>query len=608
MAEKLSVTIELLGGKAVEDELAAIGQTGTKAFSDIQKAADKVGGFGKLDPIALAQQLGQMGISGEKEIERIQKAVQKAGQLQTLANAVKGVESAFSNLGNVATDSFEQVGVAIGRVASRMTRALGPLGVFFRGLGAAGLAIAVPAGAIFGLIRFTGAAEETAKALTELQKVSGVSFQRLSELQQVFSFGGTAANKFASEFANLSEKIAGAAQQKKIRESDQDWVQWANDIDNVRGQFNRLAAGMNVTFSPLTTLETKVQALLESLSKVRGSEAQWFRLADIFKSLSSDLERAQLGKALGLSPETIATLSVGSAKLKEIETLVQTFGLALTASNQQALKDVSTAWAKFTTILSAAFQKIAASVAPNFVQLVNLFNEALAQIVKDFQTLPIEQAVANISTRLAPAFAAAFEILKPTLQKIGDELIVIAGDIGLAMGKALILGIIPGILQGKGPIVDAIKQLFKLGTAGLGPSGGEQIGGAASGGLIGGRGTGTSDSNLVWVSRGEHIMPARAVQQPGVLAFLEVLRKSGGNLSRVLNGMERFALGGLVPRSIPAFAGGGLVGGMSSVTIQFPGLPAIGGLRASAEVVGELQRAAALAQVRSGGRKPSRYS
>jgi len=130
----------------------------------------------------------------------------------------------------------------------------------------------------------------------------------------------------------------------------------------------------------------------------------------------------------------------------------------------------------------------------------------------------------------------------------------------------------------------------------------------ASGGLLGGRGTGTSDSNLAWVSRGEHIMPARAVSQPGVLAFLEALRRSGGNLSRVLDGMGQFALGGMVPRAMPTFASGGLAGGMSNVTIQFPGLPAIGGLRASSDVVDQLHRAAALAQVRSGGRKPSRYS
>lgn len=132
-------------------------------------------------------------------------------------------------------------------------------------------------------------------------------------------------------------------------------------------------------------------------------------------------------------------------------------------------------------------------------------------------------------------------------------------------------------------------------------------GALAGGGLLGGRGTGTSDSNLAWVSRGEYITPARAVAQPGVLAFLEALRRSGGNLRDVIDGMGRFALGGLVvPQvSIPAFAGGGA---MNNVTIQFPGLPEITGLRASSSVVDELRKAAAMAQVRSGGRKPSRWS
>jgi hypothetical protein len=70
--------------------------------------------------------------------------------------------------------------------------------------------------------------------------------------------------------------------------------------------------------------------------------------------------------------------------------------------------------------------------------------------------------------------------------------------------------------------------------------------------------------------------------------------------------MGRFALGGMVrgPLGLPAFAGGG----MNAVTINFPGLPEITGLRASSGVVDQLQRAAAMAQVRSGGRKPSRYT
>jgi hypothetical protein len=156
-------------------------------------------------------------------------------------------------------------------------------------------------------------------------------------------------------------------------------------------------------------------------------------------------------------------------------------------------------------------------------------------------------------------------------------------------------------------IKDAFNSMLGGLFGGSPSSGGGGGDGFAGGGLLGGRGSGTSDSNLAWVSRGEYITPANAVRQPGVLAFLEALRRSDGDLRDVLDGMGRFAMGGLVhaPIAIPAFAAGG---GMNHVTIQFPGLPAITGLRASSDVVEELRKSAALAQVRSGGRKPSRYS
>jgi hypothetical protein len=83
----------------------------------------------------------------------------------------------------------------------------------------------------------------------------------------------------------------------------------------------------------------------------------------------------------------------------------------------------------------------------------------------------------------------------------------------------------------------------------------------------------------------------------------QAVRQWGVEFMRAINaGLNPF--GG----QIPSFATGGLVGSQSNVTIQFPGLPPISGLRASVDTVAELQRAAAMAQVRSGGRKPSRYS
>ena len=50
MAEKLSITIFLDGAAEIERQLEGIGQAGTKAFDAIGKAAEKAGGFEKLDP------------------------------------------------------------------------------------------------------------------------------------------------------------------------------------------------------------------------------------------------------------------------------------------------------------------------------------------------------------------------------------------------------------------------------------------------------------------------------------------------------------------------------------------------------------------------------
>jgi hypothetical protein len=176
----------------------------------------------------------------------------------------------------------------------------------------------------------------------------------------------------------------------------------------------------------------------------------------------------------------------------------------------------------------------------------------------------------------------------------------------LTSGASAAINTVSGLIDS---LIEKLTQAWETLKNIVGLGGSPATGGAsgfAGGGLLGGRGTGTSDSNLAWLSRGEYITPARAVAQPGVLAFLEALRRSGGNLAAVLDGMGHFALGGMVrtPIAIPAFAGGG----MSNVTIQFPGLPPIEGLRASSGVVDELRHAAALAQVRSGGRKPSRFS
>jgi hypothetical protein len=95
--------------------------------------------------------------------------------------------------------------------------------------------------------------------------------------------------------------------------------------------------------------------------------------------------------------------------------------------------------------------------------------------------------------------------------------------------------------------------------AGVFSSGG-QVGGAdkkATGGVLGGLGTGTSDSNLAWFSRGEYLVPAAVVREPGVLRHLDELNRRGAQAlvqTPVLieSPVPRFADGGLVDGPAPA--------------------------------------------------------
>jgi hypothetical protein len=628
MVEKLAVEVALKvtgvdeAAKSFDQatrSIAALGSTGKEALEGAAAAAAKFG--------ASANELAR--------VEGLIKALNARADDSSTAFSVLAANYDKATAGARAHKAAaQQVGEAVANVTNKvaslrpqltaLSASMAAMGVPFGGLVSAlsrvGLGFGVFAGgtvAIVGtataLIKFASAAEETEKALTQLQKVSGQSFEKLSALSIVFARGGTPLKQFASEFGNLSEKIASAGEQAAKQNAIS---QRLEDIDK----------GLKVAELPAITLNERVTALLETLSTVPPTQ-QWFALADIFKKLGDtgqELERARIGKALGLSPETITTLSQGSEALKQLQADAERLGLTLTSSNQKALQEMSQGWNQFTGLLSAFFDKIGALAAPAFSAILSSFQPVMQQIVADFQNLPLDQAISNLGTRLGPAFEALGQVLVPIITALGTAA-------GTAFANAVLAAITSGLTPdtslwdailadftkfGESIVANArilaerIKQALGLGGGDATPASGGG-GGAptkAAGGLLGGRGTGTSDSNLAWVSRGEYITPARAVAQPGVLAFLEALRRSGGNLRGVLDGMGRFALGGMVPRAMPAFAGGGSVGSMSNVTIQFPGLPAINGLRASSAVVGELHRAAALAQVRSGGRKPSRYS
>ena len=547
MVEKLSVQIALEGGDEIARQLGDIGKAGTKAFTDIGRAAEKVGGFNQLDPTEVTTRLTKMGITGVDAINKIQTAVQQAGRLEQVVAGVKKLE-----------DGFDKLGISVDKFANKMAGSLGPLGVFARALGPLGIALAV-AGAAF--IKF---GDDSAKALGTLNVQAAkldLTAQEFDKLQKALTKLGVPAEAVTSDL----EKLKAVLGTRLFRLGDLVPPDATTGFQQFIGVLERMPDSVERT-----------QLAMQTLGDALGGQV----IAGLQTgSISAEKFAASLA---GVTPATQAQI-------------VQA------AQYQQSINQLSDAWTRFKAEVAAP---VGAPVLDWLTSQLPGIQAGIATTVREFQ------ALWSVINTVATAGAAAIGFLASPIQALISEVQRLASTFAgwnwdpIAAGVQVWNDLTAAI----GGAIDKLLQFIGLKPSGGSPAPAAAGGGQfAGGGLLGGRGSGTSDSNLAWVSRGEHIMPARAVAQPGVLALLEALRRSGGNLGRVLDGMGRFALGGMVPR-IPAFAGGGPVGSMSHVTIAFPGLPAIGGLRASSDVVDQLQRAAALAQVRSGGRKPSRYS
>jgi hypothetical protein len=536
MAEKISVQIALEGGAEIQRQLAGIGEAGQKAFADIAKSAEQVGGFKNIKPEEVTAKLQQLGITGVEAINKIQAAVKSAGRLETLVQGIATAETALKALAIAAVP----VGAAIAAAMVAATKAT---------------------------ISF---AASISKVAAEARKM-GVSIEQFDKMRLAFEGAGVSAQDVTGIMQRLGQAAAKA------------------DLSKVTQAFKELQEAATRGFGGQGT--TQLQALEQAARKAgeAGKAAREF-LVQLGQPIPTGVAQT-LEELIAKTGSAEAGLQAFIAQLQQMPPGVERDKLAMQELGVGADQ------------LIAAFDRLraagAGAITPDMVSKADSVTAAVNRLTSAWDRFG--------SVSFAPVVVAELNTITAALQALQNLINNFSWSnfisAAAAAGQAL-EWLTPGGLISKG--LREIIQLLGQATAARTGGEGTAIPGIAGGGVIGGRGTGTSDSNLAWVSRGEHIMPARAVAQPGVLAFLEALRRSGGNLSHVLDGMGRFALGGLVPR--PAFAGGGAVGSMSHVTIQFPGLQPIGGLRASAEVVDQLQRAAALAQVRSGGRKPSRYS
>lgn len=159
-------------------------------------------------------------------------------------------------------------------------------------------------------------------------------------------------------------------------------------------------------------------------------------------------------------------------------------------------------------------------------------------------------------------------------------------------------------------LLDLAKSLLGVQSqAAAGASGGDGAQSNAAGGAIRGRGTGTSDSILSWLSNGEFVVKASSARKLGT-DFLNRLNQTGAVPAKFSLGGLASSVGNVMP-SIPRFATGGAVqtsggGDMRPFVLQI-GDKAFTGLRAPASAVDELTRYATGKNMASAGRRPSWY-
>jgi len=563
MAEKLSITIALNGGKQIEQQLEGIGEAGKKAFEDILTAAEKAGGFKNLKPEELAQKFKDLGITGKDAIDKITGAVQHAMRLETMVNVVSKLETGFAGLSTAALGFL---------------RALGPIGAIAGTIGTALVKAAIDAAAAINKV--------DAAAIK-----AGMSVETFDRLRQ-----GLEAAKLSAKGVDAAMVGIGSAEAKAKLDEVGKAFKFLQDSSRAGIVLPRVdqATGFGAE---------QMQLLVEAARGVGPAvEPAKKALAELGVTVVPNVNKS-LSEMIALWGDTSVGTAAFVEQLRKMPDSANRSALAIDAFKEGGVELVQAL--RSGLITDDQFKERLGTISQGATDAANKVEQSANRMATAWDRFKTTGDLSQLNTVLKE--------IGPQAKGVVDEI----GALTSALDKEIKAQFLVTFQQDIKDTNSAIEGLittwerliavFKEGNAArsnpvVGGGPGEAIPGKASGGLIGGRGSGTSDSNLAWVSRGEHIMPARAVAQPGVLALLEALRRTGGNLRGVMNGMGRFAAGGVVPR----FAAGGLVGGgMGHLgTVDLRTDHGVVRLMAGASAVEQLSRLAVTKRMTSTGRKP----
>ncbi len=613
MARKtISQRIALVGGDEIKRQLSQFGQAGEQAFSDVQQAAEKLKGpgaafarsmdaaqkrirdlgrsvvdagrgmrdFGAGMSVAVTAPLVLMGKTSldawkvqEEAIRRVDAALRSTGgtvgftsaELQAMAGefqkvttvgdeAILQMQAVLLTFTNIRGEEFEAANTAILNLSAALGTDLQSAAI------QVGKALNDPIAGISALarsgIQFTAAQKETVRQLVETGRVAQAQQIILRELD--VQFGGMAQTLAQSGFGQHQQAL------------------------NALGDaFEQVGQALTPVITQLAEITTKLAGFMLIAVDAFTLLPQWGQntilvLGGIVAAVGPALA------ILGAMTMGIGGLIGGFASL--LPTLINAAALfAGLAGSIGTAVAAALAFVGWPALLAAALGYLLVSVHANWTAIAAFIGEKM--------------------TAIREASLEAWRAIPGGLREAADQVRMVFGQVVDFIGSRF--NWLEGVL---GSFVDSMKakvqSLLSLIGVAQSKSSSSQAPGFAAGGAVRGPGTSTSDSILSWLSDGEFVVKARAVQHYGTDLFrrLNAMALPPGSL------LGGYAGGGLVSGStVPVAAGpSGPVGPYANLNLSIGG-ESFAGLMAPRETAERLVRFALHEQAKSAGRRPGWY-
>ena len=389
------------------------------------------------------------------------------------------------------------------------------------------------------LINDSGVLGDTMKVTAG--NVNSVSFDKIIEaihvVQERMNITGTTANEAASTVEGSINSMKGSWTNLLAALGSGDGVDDAmnNFMSSLQGVIKNVAPVVGTVFSGI------IQAIPTLLPQLVT------QLTNLFTQLVPQLATMIQGLAQQL-PAMLQQLVLAITNPSVIQSILQA-GVSLITSLLSVFSNPTMVEAMVNASIQLLMGLIDAipTIVDAFIAAIPVIIDVLTrpETIRKMLEAAVKLLMAIVESvpKILDALIRAFGNLVSNLwQGIKDLFSDIGGKIGDTVSGAIkgvingALGLLEGFLNGPIDLINgALDLINKLPGVNLGKIGRIKLPRMATGGYVDGVGTGTSDSNMAWLSRGEYVVKADTVRRYGV-EFMDALNSGrlvgGGGMTQ----------------------------------------------------------------------------